>query len=181
MVPQRFSIVASRPPRNGFTDRVLGMPALRQLGFGLVCQQLGSVDGWPLATPETEHREATTRYGHRNGRSSVLGPPPGAPQATPPTAGSRFSIVASRPPRNGFTDRVLGMPALRQLGFGLVCQQLGSVDGWPLATPETEHREATTRYGHRNGRSSVLGPPPGAPKPHLPQRVRCGGRKPWGI
>ncbi|KAK6709719.1 hypothetical protein SNK04_010666 [Fusarium graminearum] len=88
MVPQRFSIVASRPPRNGFTDRVLGMPALRQLGFGLVCQQLGSVDGWPLATPETEHREATTRYGHRNGRSSVLGLSSWGPQATPPTAGS---------------------------------------------------------------------------------------------
>ncbi|KAG8664090.1 hypothetical protein FPOAC1_012836 [Fusarium poae] len=36
MVPQRLSIVVRRPPRNGFTDRVLGMPALQQLGFGLV-------------------------------------------------------------------------------------------------------------------------------------------------
>jgi len=98
-----------------------------------------------------------------------------------PMVPQRLSIVVRRPPRNGFTDRVLGMPALRQLGFGPACQQLGSVDGWPLATPETEHREATTRCGHRNGRSSVLGPPPGAPKPHLPQRVRCGGRTPWGI
>jgi hypothetical protein len=34
MVPQRLSIVVRRPPRNGFTDRVLGMPALRQLDFG---------------------------------------------------------------------------------------------------------------------------------------------------
>src|SRR6478735_11988329 len=43
-----------------------------------------------------------------------------------------------------------------------------------------EYREVTSRCGHRNGRSSVLRPPPGAPKPHHPQRDRCGGRKPWG-
>jgi len=28
---------------------------------------------------------------------------------------------------------------------------MGSVDDWPLASPETEQQEATTPYGRRNG------------------------------
>jgi hypothetical protein len=87
-----------------------------------------------------------------------------------------------RPPRNRTLrrDGVLGMPALRQLGLAL------AVGRWALWMTgrwldlKLEYREVTSRCGHRNGRSSVLRPPPGAPKPHHPQRDRCGGRKPWG-
>jgi hypothetical protein len=87
-----------------------------------------------------------------------------------------------RPPRNRTLrrDGVLGMPALRQLGLALAVGRwaLWMTGRWLDLKPE--HREVTTRCGHRNGRSSVLRPPPGAPKPHHPQRDRCGGRKPWG-
>lgn len=45
---------------------------------------------------------------------------------------------------------------------------MGSVDGWPLASLETEQREVITLDGRRNGRSRALCPPPGAPIPHHP-------------
>ncbi|KAK6697634.1 hypothetical protein SNK04_013843, partial [Fusarium graminearum] len=86
MVPQRFSIVASRPHETASLTAYWGCLRYGSWASAWSASSWSSVDGWPLATPETEHREATTRYGHRNGRSSVLGPPPGA--ATPPTAGS---------------------------------------------------------------------------------------------
>jgi len=49
---------------------------------------------------------------------------------------------------------------------------------WRVFT--AEQQGATTRRGHRHGRCGALSPPPGAPKPHGPQRAQCGGRMPWG-
>ena len=88
-----------------------------------------------------------------------------------------------RPPRNCTLrrDSVLGMPVFTQSGLAWTASRwaLWMTGRWLDLKPE--QREVTSRRGHRNGRSGVLRPPLGAPKPHLPQRVRCGGRMPWGI
>lgn len=88
-----------------------------------------------------------------------------------------------RPPRNCTLrrDSVLGMPVFTQSGLAWTASRwaLWMTGRWLDLKPE--QREVTSRRGHRNGRSGVLRPPLGAPKPHLPQRVRCGGRTPWGI
>ena len=90
--------------------------------------------------------------------------------------------MAGRPPRKRLlrVHAVLGMPGIQRLGLA------PTAAGWALWTDgrwsrlKHEQREATTRGGHRNGRSRVLSPPPGAPKSHRPTGHQCGGRTPWG-
>ncbi|KAG8664079.1 uncharacterized protein FPOAC1_014103 [Fusarium poae] len=69
MVPQRLSIVVRRPPRNGFTDRVLGMPALQQLGFGLVASSWVSWMAGRWLRLKSEHREVTAATVKQRARS----------------------------------------------------------------------------------------------------------------
>ncbi|KAJ3463634.1 hypothetical protein MRS44_008420 [Fusarium solani] len=90
--------------------------------------------------------------------------------------------VAGRPPRKRLlrVHAVLGMPGIQRLGLAPTAAgwALWMAGRWSRLKPE--QREATTRGGHRNGRSCVLSPPPGAPKSHRPPGHQCGGRTPWG-
>jgi hypothetical protein len=47
-------------------------------------------------------------------------------------------------------------------------RRMGSVDGWPMASPTYEQREVTPRSGRRMAEAARQGPPPGAPRPHHP-------------
>ena len=99
----------------------------------------------------------------------------------PCLAAGGFTVVG-RPPRKRLlrVHVVLGMPGIQRLGLAPTAAgwALWMAGRWSRLKPE--RREATTRGGHRNGRSCVLSPPPGAPKSHRPPGHQCGGRTPWG-
>ena len=99
----------------------------------------------------------------------------------PCLAAGGFTVVG-RPPRKRLlrVHVVLGMPGIQRLGLAPTAAgwALWMAGRWSRLKPE--QREATTRGGHRNGRSCVLSPPPGAPKSHRPPGHQCGGRTPWG-